>query len=110
MYVDVNGYWKYLNDWVPGLKAVNDGDTFDVNHTIDIRVPAGRGLRFFVMSRECDLPQINPCPLNGEQGTDNDNPGLALNEFPSARAALGDHTAISDTNDNYELDYSVRRR
>jgi hypothetical protein len=109
VYLDVNGYWKYLNDWAPGLAAVNDGDSFDLGHTIGIRVPRGRGLRVFVMSRECDLPTIKPCPSPGETATDNDDPGLALDVFRSAAQALGSHELHSDTNDNYVLDYRVSR-
>jgi hypothetical protein len=108
LYIDANGYWKLLNDWAPGLGAVSDGDSFQLNKDIDIYVPAGGGVRVFVHGRECDLPKINPCPLTTELAPDNDLPGDVIDQFASADAAVGSHTLRPDSG-NYELTYSIAR-
>ena len=108
LYLDANGYWQYLNDWVPGLGAVTDGQTFDIGRTVNLYVPAGGGLRVFTHGRECDLPKINPCPNTTEVADDNDVPGNAIDQFPSVSAALGKHVLRPDSG-NYELTYFVSR-
>jgi len=108
LYLDLNGFWKFLNDWAPGLGAVNDGQSFTLNRTVDIFVPARKGVRVFVHGRECDLPKINPCPDTAEISDDNDDPGDAIDQFASASAAVGDHT-LRPPSGNYTLTYSVRR-
>lgn len=107
MYVDVNGYWKYLNDWAPGLDGVNDGQSFDFDRTVDLYVPRGRGLRVFVHGRECDLPQIHPCPDILEGADDNDSPGDATESFFPLGEAFGDQT-LRPKSGNWQLTYSVR--
>src|SRR5262249_27639602 len=92
--------------------------------------------------RECDgpsgvviaghvVPQTKPCPLNTTESKisahNNDDPGTVFDRYPSAKAALGTHTAISrptvlfphtgpisfndgvQGNDVYELTYTIRR-
>jgi hypothetical protein len=107
LYVDLNGFWKLMNDWAPGLGALSDGTTLPLGQTVDIYVPSGGGVRLFVHGRECDLPKIQPCPANtGEVASDNDLPGEVLAQFPSAAAAVGAHTATADSG-NYQLTYTV---
>ncbi|HEY8866086.1 MAG TPA: hypothetical protein VIM22_04075 [Solirubrobacteraceae bacterium] len=111
VYIDANGFWQLLNDWQPRLLAVNDGDVLPINRTADLFVPAGKPLRLLVNPRECDLPQIAPCANTSEVSSGNDHPGDSLDYFPTARAALGSHTARPAGPDgaNYHLDYTVRR-
>jgi hypothetical protein len=107
LYVDLNGYWTLVNDWAPGLSFLLDGTSLALNKTIDIYVPAGRGVRLYVHGRECDLPKIQPCPTNtGEVASDNDVPGEILDQYSSATAALGTHTSTADSGD-YQLTYSI---
>jgi hypothetical protein len=107
LYIDVNGWWKYLNDWAPGLDAVSDGQSFALGRAVEIDVPAGHGLRLFTHGRECDIPRILPCPDVKEGADDNDSPGDTLATFASPAAALGDHRLRPESG-NYELTYSVR--
>jgi hypothetical protein len=107
LYVDLNGNWNLVNDWTSGLGFLLDGTSVALNKTIDIYVPAGKGVRLFVHGRECDLPKIQPCPANpGEVASDNDVPGEILDQFPSAAAAIGPHTSTADSGD-YQLSYTV---
>jgi hypothetical protein len=105
LYLDVNGYWKLLNDWAPGLASVNDGQRLTLNRTFTITVPAHRGVRVLVQGRECDepsqqvvagemVPVVRPCPPNPtEFQLANDDTGTILDVYRSARAALGTHTS-----------------
>jgi hypothetical protein len=107
LYTDLNGNWSLANDWAPGLGFLLDGTTIPVDKTFDFYVPAGKGVRLFVHGRECDLPKVQPCPANpGEVASDNDVPGEILNQFPSAAAAIGTHTATADSG-NYTVTYSI---
>jgi len=116
LYLDVNGYWKLLNDWAPGLGTVLDGDSFQLDRDIDIYVPEHGGpdvperggVRIFVHGRECDLPKINPCPLTAEVAPDNDLPGDVIQQFAAPETAIGSHTLRPDSG-NFELTYSVQR-
>src|SRR5437588_340160 len=96
-------------EWAPALGAVTDGQRIDVNRSLDFFVPHGQPVRLDVSGRECDLPRMDPCLVNGEVSDGNDHPGEAITTFASADAALGDHTLRSPVNDNYELSYSIRR-
>jgi hypothetical protein len=121
LYVDLNGFWNFIggkgltgaqdDSWVPGLGAVTDGQTFTVNRTVDFFVPAGAPVRLDVSGRECDLPRIAPCVADAEVADANDHPGEAIDSFPSAAAALGEHTlrspVPSTTDPNYQLTYSI---
>jgi hypothetical protein len=116
LYMDANGYWKFLNDWAPGLGAVSDGDTFTVGQSVSLNVPSGAPLRILFRGRECDFPAIEPCPDTAELAPSNDIPGVALAQFPTVEAALGTHTAYSDAHPSadpdspdYEVTYTVRR-
>jgi hypothetical protein len=108
LYLDLNGYWKFLNDWAPGLGQVLDGQTFTLGQTVDFYVQPGNGVRVFVHGRECDLPKINPCPSTPEVSDDNDLPGDAIDQFSSAAAAIGTHTLTAPSG-NYQLTYSIQR-
>lgn len=108
LYLDLNGYWKFLNDWAPGLGAVLDGQTFTLGQKVDFYVQDGKGVRVFVHGRECDLPKINPCPNTAELSDDNDLPGDAIDQFSSAQAAIGTHTLTAPSG-NYQLTYTIRR-
>jgi hypothetical protein len=76
---------------------------------VDVFVPAGQGVRVSVSGRECDLPKMAPCFINGEVSDGNDHPGQAIVEFPTVAAALGRHVLHSPVDDNYELRYSIQR-
>jgi hypothetical protein len=108
MYVDVNGYWKLLNEWIPGLDSVNSGDVLNINKTIDLHVPQGQGVRLLAVGRECDLPKIKPCPATSEVAEDNDDPGTKADVYSSPEAASNpeDHV-LKPSSDNYELSYKV---
>jgi hypothetical protein len=106
LYLDINGDWTYLNDLAPGLGAVDDGQSFDLNHNVDIYVPASKALSLLVDGRECDLPKISPCPNTTEAAEDNDNPGTAETSFSSVSAALGDHT-LTPASGHWDLTYNV---
>lgn len=109
LYLDLNGRWLYLNDLAPGLDSVFEGQSFDLDTTLDIYVPAGESVRLEVDGRECDLPRIKPCPVTSEVAEDNDSPGTAVVEFPSAEDAVGQHVIQpTEQSPNYELDYEVR--
>ena len=64
LYLDVNGYWKLLNDWAPALNSVTDGQRVRLNRTVTIDVPRGRGASLLVAGRECDEPSQQV--VNGE--------------------------------------------
>jgi hypothetical protein len=111
MYLDANGRWEYLNDFAPGLSAVQDGTSFDVDRTFGLNVQAGGRVRLKMATRECDLPKIDPCPLTPEAADDNDVPGDVTAEFPSVDAALGDHVLEGGGTQgapNWTLSYSVK--
>ena len=108
VYVDAGGEWRLLNDYAPKLGAVNDGDSFRLDRTLDLFVQRGSPFRFFVRSRECDLPRMTPCAGTAEVSSGNDAPGDVVQLFPSATAALGSRVARPSTGD-YELRYAVRR-
>ena len=108
LYLDLNGYWKFLNDWAPGLGAVTDGQMFTLGQKVDFFVQNGKGVRVFVHGRECDLPKINPCPSTAELSDDNDLPGDAIDQFSSAQAAIGTHTLTAPSG-NYQLTYTIHR-
>ncbi|HEV7363434.1 MAG TPA: hypothetical protein VGN71_03515 [Solirubrobacteraceae bacterium] len=118
LYLNANGVWNFIGghgltapagEWAPGLGAVTDGQRIDINRGLDFFVPHGQPVRLDVSGRECDLPRMDPCVVNGEVSDGNDHPGEAIATFASADAALGDHTLRSPVNDNYELAYSIRR-
>lgn len=104
LYLNVNGYWKLLNDWAPGLASVSDGQRLRLNRTVTIQVPRGRGVSVLVQGRECDepsqqvvngevVPIVKPCPVNREEfQIANDDTGTILDNYRSAAAALGTHT------------------
>src|SRR5205085_641954 len=101
LYLDVNGYWKLLNDWAPGLGSVVDGQRLRLNRSFTIEVPRGRGVSLLVHGRECDepsqqvvggelVPIVRPCPVNREEfQLANDDTGTILDNYRSANAALG---------------------
>jgi hypothetical protein len=112
MYLDANGQWTYLNDLAPGLGAVSDGQSFDIERKIGLNVPAGGRVRLAMSTRECDLPHINPCPNTPEVADDNDNPGDGSGVFDSAAAAVGDHVMSGGGGQgkapNWTLTYNVK--
>jgi len=119
LYMDANGDWQFLNDWVPGLGSVNDGQSFDVNKGVDFYVQSRHGVRILFDGRECDFVGVEPCPQTAELADQNDRPGDALQTFSSVKAALGKHTVQSDlstpsvtdptSKPNYEVTYTVSR-
>lgn len=121
LYVDLNGYWNFVGgrgptgavtggeprEWVPGLGAVSDGQTFsNINRSVDFFVPPGAPVRLLVDARECDLPRMDPCIATGELSDGNDSPGDHADEFPSAAAALGAHL-LKPNGNAYELSYTI---
>lgn len=119
LYMNLNGNWNFIGghgatgalpgEWAPGLGMVSDGQSFDVNRDVVFYVPAGAPVRLDISGRECDLPRIDPCVANAEVSDGNDHPGEAIATFPSASAALGDHTLESPVDKNYVLAYTVAR-
>jgi hypothetical protein len=110
LYLEVNGYWRLLNRWAPSLFAARDNMLIRLNRTIRVTVQRGRGLRLFVMGRECDgpsgvvlfghfVPRTKPCPYNPTEAKisshNNDDPGTILDHYRSPAAALGTHTSKS---------------
>jgi hypothetical protein len=127
LYFTSNGRWDFIggrapepNDttsWVTGLGAVSDGQSFTPNHTVDFFVPTGAPVRLDVSGRECDLPRMDPCLATPEVATGNDHPGHAVVTFPSAAAAVGDHTLASpdgadgkrpSADPNYVMTYNIQ--
>jgi hypothetical protein len=123
LYMDANGYWNFIGgrgptgavtggsppEWVPGLGAVTDGQTFsNINRTVDLFVPQGKRFRLFVNARECDLPHMDPCATTTELSDGNDAPGDHADEFASVAAALGTHT-LKPQSGNYEMTYTVKK-
>jgi hypothetical protein len=118
LYLNVNGVWNFIGghgalappgEWAPGLGAVSDGQTFAVNRDVVFYVPAGGPVRVDVSGRECDLPKMDPCVVNGEVSDGNDHPGESIDRYPNAAAALGEHTLISPVNADYAIRYRVDR-
>ena len=116
LYLNVNGVWNFIGghgalappgEWAPGLGAVSDGQTFTINRDVVFYVPAGGPVRVDVSGRECDLPRMDPCVVNGEVSDSNDHPGESIDTFPSAAAALGEHTLVSPVNADYSVRYRV---
>jgi hypothetical protein len=117
--MNLNGSWNFIGghgatgalpgEWAPGLGMVSDGQSFDVNRDVVFYVPAGAPVRLDISGRECDLPRIDPCVANAEVSDGNDHPGEAIATFPSASAAIGDHTLESPVDRNYVLAYTVAR-
>lgn len=107
LYLNLNGYWKLLNDWAPGLASVRDGQRLPLNRTVTIQVPRGREVSLLVQGRECDIPSeqvvngelvpiVKPCPVNREEfQLRNDDTGTILDNYRSAGAAVGTHTTRS---------------
>ena len=97
--MDANGFWTYLNDYASGLDHVNDETTLpftDANGkqpTFHLRVKDGGRVRIAFFPRECDLPRMNPCFVTTEAAEENDRPGYIRDVYPSADAAIGDHTS-----------------
>jgi hypothetical protein len=106
VYVGVNGFWAYVNEWAEGLGQVESGQEFRLGKTLDAFVPRGKTVTVEVVARECDLPKINPCPDTTEVAEDNDNPGSTGEIFGSVGAALGNHRFDLK---NYFLDYHVEQ-
>jgi hypothetical protein len=119
LYLDSNGRWTFIGgrppldpdtspQLAPGLGSVTDGETVPVNAGVDFFVPVGAPVRVAVSGRECDLPRMEPCLANAEVSDGNDHPGQAIDTFPSADAALGDHRMTSPLG-HWFMDYSVAR-
>jgi len=119
LYLDLNGYWQLLNTWAPELTThVTNGEVIAINHTVKVRVPRGKGVWFQVNGRECDEPAgktvfgiyanlLYPCPANTDEQNpnvfaifNNDDTGLVLDKYGSARAARGTHTRTSVASTN----------
>jgi hypothetical protein len=110
LYLELNGYWQLVNRWAPSLFAATDNMLIRLNRTIRVTVQRRRGLRLFMMGRECDgpsgvvlfghfVPRTKPCPYNTTESVisahNNDDPGTILDRYRSAAAALGTHTSKS---------------
>jgi hypothetical protein len=110
LYSDLNGSWAHINQYAPDLDLVNTGDVVNLDHTYEINVPAGDGLRIGIDGRECDLPRIQPCPTTSEVAEDNDSPGEAADSFGSVDEAIGTHILKGGpaSSPNYELTYDVK--
>jgi hypothetical protein len=125
LYLNLNGFWTFIggrggpntsdDSWAPGLGAVNSGQEVAVNRTVDIFVQPGKPVRLEFSGRECDLPRMDPCVINGELENGNDHPGFAITTFHSADAAVGDHTLSSpvkakgDGQPHYAVNYHIAK-
>ena len=115
LWLDINGYARHLNDWVPGLASVTDGQVLPINKTVDIYLPHGRPLSVLAYGIECDIssgvyagtyyvPAVAPCTTldttEPSFSIGNDYPGIVLDNYSSASAALGAHssTSVATTN------------
>jgi hypothetical protein len=114
LYLDVNGYWKLLNDWAPALYGVHDGQLIRINRTFTIHVPAGARVWVQTSGRECDEPSdttlygvtaglLHPCPANRDEINPNiflllanDGLGTIVDTYRSAGAALGNHVRTAN--------------
>ncbi len=106
LYWDVNGIqgqWG-RSDADPAVKGeldVVDAAVLPGTQAVDLYVSPGKGWRFFVNGRECDLGLLGPtglrtgdvadCPNNRDLADNNDVPGLILDQYSSATASLGTH-------------------
>src|SRR2546429_3638706 len=108
VYLDLNGYWKFVNDWTGSkLLSVKNGQKIKLNKTVPIQVPAGHGVFLLMQGRECDepagqtvfgehLPAIKPCPNElREFKLGNDDLGILLDTYKSPAAAIGTHKSFS---------------
>jgi hypothetical protein len=110
LYLELNGFWKLVNDWGPSLYTARDNMLVPLNRSVTVNVPRRGGVRLFMMGRECDgpsgvvllghfVPRTKPCPFNRTESKiqehNNDDPGAVLDRYRSARAALGTHVARS---------------
>ena len=108
VYLDLNGYWKFVNDWTGSkLLSVKNGQKIKLNKTVPIQVPAGRGVFLLMQGRECDepagqtvfgehVPAIKPCPNElREFKLGNDDIGILLDTYKSPAAAIGTHKSFS---------------
>jgi hypothetical protein len=119
LYMNLNGYWNFIggrgftngtdSSWAPALGAVSDGQEIPVNRSVDFFVQRGQPVRLDISGRECDLPRMDPCLVNAEVSDGNDQPGEAIATFPSADAAVGDHTLASPVKNNYVLSYRISK-
>src|SRR5207244_6145742 len=104
VYLDLNGYWKLVNDWTGSkLLSVKNGQKIKLNKTVPIQVPAGRGVFLLMQGRECDepagqtvfgehVPAIKPCPNElRELKLGHDDIGILLDPYKSPAAAIGTH-------------------
>jgi hypothetical protein len=123
--MDANGLWTYLNDYAAGLDHVNDDTTLQFadkdgkQPAFHLRVKDGGRVRIAFFPRECDLPRMNPCFVTNEAAEENDRPGYIRDVYPSADAAIGDHTSYGGPADrntpqpkesaNWEITYSIAR-
>jgi hypothetical protein len=118
LYLSLNGYWSFIGGGgltdptdgssVPGLGSVMDGQSFTVDRAVDFFVPSGAPVRVDFSGRECDLPKMAPCARDAEVSDANDAPGEIVSTFPTADAALGEHTVVSPVNANYQVVYAIR--
>lgn len=110
LFLAVNGDWKLVNDWVPGLARAHDGERFKINRSLTLTVPRGGRVLFQLAGRECDIPThttvfglfiplLRPCAPNPDEINSNvylllhnDDTGTVLDVYRSAAAALGVHT------------------
>jgi hypothetical protein len=119
LYLDLNGTWTLLNDLVPQLGAVSNGETIPINKNLTVHAPNGSGLWLQVSGRECDEPGgttvlgipanlVYPCPANTtEQNPNifkllsNDDTGTILDIYKSAKAAVGSHSTTAQATVNF---------
>ena len=120
LYLNLNGYWRLLNTWAPGLTThVFDGKHITLNRTVTIHVPRGARVWLQVQGGECDAPagkkvlgiyahRLYPCPNNTDEQNpnifdvfNNDDPGTILDIYRSAIAAIGTHVSKSASSVNF---------
>ena len=115
MWTNINGYNLHLNDLIPGLSSVTDGTVLPINKTVDIYVPQGQPLNVLAYGIECDMssgvyagsyyvPAVAPCTTldttEPSFSIGNDYPGIVLDNYSSAGAAVGSHSSASVSTTN----------
>jgi hypothetical protein len=109
MFLEINGGWLRLNQLLPNLSSVSDGQTFTLGKTVTFYIPGNAKLRVYGEGWECDVGgELIPCPKGRhEVALFNDPIGDKIDQL-SASSAPGSHTLMSPSGD-WKLTYEVTK-
>jgi hypothetical protein len=109
MFLEVNGGWLRLNQLLPTLRSVSDGQTFKLGKTITLYMPDRAQLRVYGQGWECDVSaELIPCPTGRhEVALFNDPIGDKIDQL-SVSSAPGSHT-LKSTSGDWKLTYDVTK-